>query len=89
VPGYEAVGWFGLLAPARTPPEIIKKLNAEITAMMDTPDVRDRLASLGAEPEALTPQDFGRYINEDIAKWTRLVRENRIVMPGAGGSGTP
>jgi tripartite-type tricarboxylate transporter receptor subunit TctC len=89
VPGYEAVGWFGLLAPARTPPEIIKKLNAEITVMMATSDVRDRLASLGAEPQALTPQDFGRYINEDITKWTRLVRENGIVMPGAGGGGTP
>ena len=89
LPGYEAVGWFGLLAPARTPPDIVKKLNSEITAMMNTPEVRERLASLGAEPQALSPEEFGRYINEDIAKWTRLVRENGIVMPGTGGGGTP
>ena len=89
LPGYEAVGWFGLLAPARTPPDIVKKLNAEIASMMNTPEARERLASLGAEPQAQSPEEFARYINDDVAKWTRLVRENGIVMPGMGGSGTP
>jgi tripartite-type tricarboxylate transporter receptor subunit TctC len=88
LPGYEAIGWFGLLAPARTSPDIVRKLNAEITAMMKAPDVRERLASLGAEPQGLSPEEFGRYINEDIAKWTRLVRETGIVMPGVVESGT-
>ena len=88
VPGYEAVGWFGLLAPAGTPPGIVGKLNSEVVAMMNFPEVRDRLASLGAEPQTMSPEEFGRYINEDIAKWTRLVHENGIVMPGTR-SGTP
>jgi tripartite-type tricarboxylate transporter receptor subunit TctC len=82
VPGYESVGWFGLLAPPNTPPEIVKTLNAVIVAAMQTQEFRDHLATLGAEPKPQTPEEFGRYINADVAKWSKLVRDNDVQLPG-------
>src|SRR6202140_5097224 len=82
VPGYESVGWFGLLAPPNTPPAIIKRLNEVIVAAMQTQEFRDHLATLGAEPKPLTPEEFGRYINADVAKWSKLVKDNDVQLPG-------
>jgi tripartite-type tricarboxylate transporter receptor subunit TctC len=84
LPGYESVGWFGLLAPAHTPREIVDKLNKAVVAIMATQDVKDHMAKLGAEPEPQTPDAFGRYINADVAKWSALVKEQGITIPGAG-----
>ena len=82
VPGYESVGWFGLLAPANTPPEIVRQINEAIVAAMDMKEFRDHLATLGAEPKPLTPDEFARYINADVAKWSKLVKDNAIQLPG-------
>ena len=82
VPGYESVGWFGLLAPPKTPPEIVKRLNEVIVAAMQTPEFRHHLATLGAEPKPQTPEEFGRYINADVAKWSKLVKDNDVQLPG-------
>jgi tripartite-type tricarboxylate transporter receptor subunit TctC len=82
VPGYESVGWFGLLAPPNTPPEIVKQLNEIIVAAMGTQEFRDHLATLGAEPKPQTPDEFGRYINADVAKWSKLVKDNDVQLPG-------
>src|SRR6478609_10134529 len=82
VPGYESVGWFGLLAPPHTPPEIVKQLNEVIVGAMGTQEFRDHLATLGAEPKPQTPQEFGRYINADVAKWSKLVKDNDVQLPG-------
>jgi tripartite-type tricarboxylate transporter receptor subunit TctC len=82
VPGYESVGWFGLLAPPKTPPEIVKRLNEVIVAAMQTQEFRDHLATLGAEPKPQTPDEFGRYINADVAKWSKLVKDNDVQLPG-------
>jgi tripartite-type tricarboxylate transporter receptor subunit TctC len=82
VPGYESVGWFGLLAPAGTPPQIIKQINQAIVAAMETHEFRDHLATLGAEPKPQTPEEFGRYINADVAKWSKLVKDNDVQLPG-------
>jgi tripartite-type tricarboxylate transporter receptor subunit TctC len=84
LPGYESVGWFGLLVPAHTPRDIVDKLNAAVLAIMATQDVKDHMAKLGAEPEPQTPDEFGRYINADVAKWSALVKEQNITIPGAG-----
>jgi tripartite-type tricarboxylate transporter receptor subunit TctC len=83
LPGYESVGWFGLLAPAKTPPDIVKRLNEALVSIMQTRDFREHLAVLGAEPKPQTPEEFARYINADVAKWTRLVKDNNINLPGA------
>jgi tripartite-type tricarboxylate transporter receptor subunit TctC len=82
VPGYESVGWFGLLAPPNTPPAIIRELNEVIVAAMATQEFRDHLATLGAEPKPQTPDEFGRYINADVAKWSKLVKDNDVQLPG-------
>jgi len=82
VPGYESVGWFGLLAPRGTPPEIVRQINEAIVAAMDTQDFRDHLATLGAEPKPQTPEEFARYINADVAKWSKLVKDNDVQLPG-------
>jgi tripartite-type tricarboxylate transporter receptor subunit TctC len=82
LPGYEAVGWFGLLAPVNTPTAIVDKLNRAIVGAMDAKEFRDQLAMLGAEPEPQTPAEFGRFINADLAKWIKLVRDADIKMPG-------
>jgi tripartite-type tricarboxylate transporter receptor subunit TctC len=82
VPGYESVGWFGLLAPPNTPPDLVRKLNEVIVAAMQTQEFRDHLATLGAEPKPQTPEEFGRYINADVAKWSKLVKDNNVQLPG-------
>jgi tripartite-type tricarboxylate transporter receptor subunit TctC len=85
LPGYSSVGWFGLLAPAHTPKDIVEKLNKAVVAIMAMPDVVEHMAKLGAEPEPQTPEEFGRYINADVAKWSALVKERDITLPGAAG----
>jgi len=82
VPGYESVGWFGLLAPPNTPPAIVKAINEVIVAAMQSQEFRDHLATLGAEPKPQTPEEFGRYINADVAKWSKLVKDNDVQLPG-------
>jgi tripartite-type tricarboxylate transporter receptor subunit TctC len=83
LPGYASVGWFGLLAPAHTPNDIVEKLNKAVVAIMATPDVIEHMAKLGAEPEPQTPKEFADYINADVAKWAALVKEQGITIPGA------
>jgi tripartite-type tricarboxylate transporter receptor subunit TctC len=85
LPGYASVGWFGLLVPANTPKDIVEKLNKAVVAIMAMPDVIEHMAKLGAEPEPQTPEEFGRYINADVAKWAALVKEQNIIIPGAAG----
>jgi tripartite-type tricarboxylate transporter receptor subunit TctC len=74
VPGYEAVAWFGVLAPAGTPPAIVKKLNAEIIKVLKSPDVAERLSSQGAEPVSNTPEQFSAYIKSEMAKWAKVIK---------------
>jgi tripartite-type tricarboxylate transporter receptor subunit TctC len=74
VPGYEFIGWYALLAPARTPAAIIDKLNAEVAGAMKTPGIRDRLADLGAEPIGSTVSEVARFIPEQIDKMRAAVK---------------
>ena len=80
VAGYEATGWFGLLGPARLPAEIVARLNSEVVRILALEDVRTRLAQLGAEPAPSTADGFARYINDDINKWLKLIRDLGIKM---------
>lgn len=72
--GYETVAWFGVLAPAGTPKDIVNRLSAEIATIARSPEMRERLASLGAEPVGSTPEEFAAIIARDIAKWTALAK---------------
>jgi tripartite-type tricarboxylate transporter receptor subunit TctC len=83
VPGYEAVGWFGLVAPAGTPREVVTQLNREINRILQMPDVKARLMDVGAEPASTTPEQFLDFIRADNAKWDRLIKERGIVVEKA------
>ena len=78
LPGFEAVGVHGLLAPAGTPRRIVDRLNAECVAILRSPEVRSQLASEGAEPVGNTPEQYAAHIAAEVQKWGRLVRERGI-----------
>jgi tripartite-type tricarboxylate transporter receptor subunit TctC len=69
VPGYDAMQWYGLLAPAGTPEPIVKRLQAEVAAALKTDEVRKRLATDGAEPVGNMPAEFGALIKNELVKW--------------------
>ena len=74
VPGYDAVGWFGLVAPAGTPREVVAKLNGETIRIMALAEVRDRALATGAEPATGSPDEFAGFIATEIPKWERVVK---------------
>ena len=78
LPGYEAIGWFGLLAPAATPRELVAKLSADANKAMADPEVRRKMLAAGAEPSGNTPEAFARFIRDDMAKWAKLMAERGI-----------
>lgn len=80
VPGFESVGWFGLMAPAGTSRDVVMTLNREINRILQLPDVKSRLLELGAEPASTTPQQFLEFILGDNAKWEKLIKERGIVV---------
>ncbi len=74
VPGYEYIGWYGLLAPAATPAAIVSRLNTEANKFIQTKEFADRVAADGAEPAGGTPDAFAAFIRAEIAKWAAVVR---------------
>ena len=78
VPGYENSTWFGLLAPAGTPAAVLNKLNAELVKASQSPDIVDRLAPDGGEPVGSTPEQFGRHLALEIARWRKVVKDAGI-----------
>ena len=74
VPGYETVIWLGVLAPKGTPPQIVNRLNAEITKIAGSADVRQEWAKRGAVPMIMSTEEFSRFLMDDIAKWERIVK---------------
>ena len=73
LPGFEARQWYGVLAPAGTPKEIVTRLNSEIVTIVRSPEVTKRFLSDGSEPVGSTPEEFARYIKAEIAKWAKAV----------------
>jgi tripartite-type tricarboxylate transporter receptor subunit TctC len=74
VPGYEATIWLGLMAPAGTPRPVIDKLNTEIVKVLNSADVKKNWSEQGAVPIPMTPEQFDRFLREDIAKWAAVVK---------------
>jgi tripartite-type tricarboxylate transporter receptor subunit TctC len=73
VPGFESIGWFGIVAPKGTPPAVIAKLNAAFVAALRDAELRDRILALGADPTPSTPAEFAAFIATEIAKWKQVV----------------
>lgn len=76
--GYEASNWYGMVAPAGTPPAIIKRLNDEFHAVLKAADVRDALLSRGIDPDTSTPEAFTAYIQSETAKWEKVIRSANL-----------
>jgi tripartite-type tricarboxylate transporter receptor subunit TctC len=81
VPGYEVTSWYGVFAPAQTPPAIIKRLHVEITAGLKAPEVVERLKTLGAEPSGAGPEEFHRLVVSEVKRWAEIVRASGASAP--------
>jgi tripartite-type tricarboxylate transporter receptor subunit TctC len=77
-PGLVVQSWYGILAPAGTPADVIRKLNGEVNKMLQLPDVKERLVSLGLEATGGSPEDFARVIREDTVRWAKVVADAGI-----------
>jgi tripartite-type tricarboxylate transporter receptor subunit TctC len=73
VPGYEATSWYGVLGPAGLPPDVVAKLNRELTAIVRAPAMKEKFTTLGIEAVTGTPDDFRAHIRSEMAKWRAVV----------------
>ena len=78
VPGFEVTVWFGLLAPAGVPRDIIQRLNVESARIINSPDVTDKFLKLGVEPRTGTPEQYGDFVKSEVARWARVVKDAGI-----------
>jgi tripartite-type tricarboxylate transporter receptor subunit TctC len=76
LPGYEATSWFGIVAPANLPPEILKQTSATLMKAINSASVREKYLAMGAEPVGNTPAQFATFIKNEIAKWTKVVKDS-------------
>jgi tripartite-type tricarboxylate transporter receptor subunit TctC len=76
MPGFEVDTWYGVLAPAGVPREIVVRLNAELTRMMQSAEMRERLAAMGIQPLSSTPERFAEFLRSEVAKWAAVVKES-------------
>jgi tripartite-type tricarboxylate transporter receptor subunit TctC len=75
MPEFEVDTWYGVLAPAGVPREIVARLNGDLVRMMRAPEMRERLAPMGIQPLASTPEEFGEFLKSEVARWGKVVRE--------------
>ena len=83
IPGYEATSWLGVAGPPKLPADIVKRLNAEIAAVLQEPELIEKYRKLGTLPLASTPEGFKERVAADVAKWTKVVAEVGIKRVGA------
>jgi tripartite-type tricarboxylate transporter receptor subunit TctC len=79
-PGFASEAWVGLLAPAKTPPDIVARLNAEVATILERPDMKTRFAELGLETAPGTPEQLDRWIRAEMERWGRVIRERKIAI---------
>jgi len=76
--GFDAMQWYGVVAPAGLPAPVLRTLNDTLATTLAAPQLADKLAAEAVQPQAMTPEAFAAYIREDIARWTRLAKERKI-----------
>ena len=80
LPGAQVLIWYGVVAPAATPREVIARLNREIVRVMQSPETKERFAQQGIDPETSTPEAFGKLIADEVVRWTKVIRASGIKM---------
>ncbi len=76
LPGFDVTSWYGMFAPAALPKNLVTKINGDIAAILDTPDMKRRLEKLGADPGPMSPENFGKFIRAEVEKWAKVVKES-------------
>ena len=76
--GFDAMQWYGVVGPAGLPPAVVARLNESLASVLAAPDLRDKLAAEAVEPIVMSADEFGRYIQSEISRWTRVARERNI-----------
>jgi tripartite-type tricarboxylate transporter receptor subunit TctC len=76
LPGFEVVGWYGVIGPANMPPPLVKRLHEELVKALNLPDVRARIEGDGSQPVGSSPEEFRRFMHADLDKWAKLVKES-------------
>ena len=74
LPGFDVTSWYGVFAPAALPRNLVTRVNGDISAVLEAPDLRERLQRMDAEPSPQSPEDFARFVREEIAKWAKVVK---------------
>ena len=75
IPGFSVLDWQGLFTTGKTPPAVVNKLNAEVVRILALPDVVEKLAVAGVEIQTSTPKEWGEFVQSEIAKWSKVVKE--------------
>jgi tripartite-type tricarboxylate transporter receptor subunit TctC len=78
--GFDGVQWYGIVGPAGMPAPVVKRLNDEINRLLENPELRERLSSEALEPMPMSAEQFGQYMRDDIARWSRLAKDRNIVI---------
>ena len=76
LPGFDVSSWYGVFAPLGLSRELVVRLNSDLVAILNAADIKERLASLGAEPSPMSPDEFARFVQDEIAKWGKVVKES-------------
>jgi tripartite-type tricarboxylate transporter receptor subunit TctC len=76
LPGFEVVGWYGVIGPANLPRPIVTRLHAELIRVLNAPDIRERIVADGSEPVGSSPEEFRQFMLADLAKWAKVVKES-------------
>ena len=80
VPGFDAEAWWGLLAPAKTPPEIVARMNAAMVEALNDPMAKQSLSEQGIDYRLSSPDVFGRFVESEVKRWAKVVKDNNIVV---------
>jgi len=80
VPGFDAVSWWGLLAPAKTPPDIVTRMNAAMAEALNDSAVKQGLSEQGVDYRLSAPDEFGRFVENEVQRWAKVVKDNAIVV---------
>ena len=78
MPGFEVGTWYGMMAPAKTPPAIVTRLNGAIVKALQDPDMKSRLAQNSIEPLGSSPEDYGAYLRSELERWTKVIKSAGI-----------
>ena len=74
LPGFDVTSWYGVFAPAALPKNLVAKINGDVTALLETPDMRQRLDQLGADPAPMSPDEYSKFVRTEVDKWAKVVR---------------